>query len=80
MIEERLNLGSYTSRTFVSIEGYSELLLQHRRQGGDPAFLEKEDKKSGRPPVIGLFKSVVAVLWTVATRSKYYYMIIACSP
>ena len=26
-------------------------------------FLEKEDKKSGRPPVIGLFKSVVAVLW-----------------
>jgi hypothetical protein len=73
MIEERLNLGSYTSRTFVSIEGYSELLLQHRRQGGDPAFLEKEDKKSGRPPV-------VAMLWTVATRSKYYYMIIACSP
>ena len=26
-------------------------------------FLEKEDKKSGRPPVIGLFKSVVALLW-----------------
>jgi DDE superfamily endonuclease len=26
-------------------------------------FLKKKDKKAGRPPVIGLFKSVVALLW-----------------
>jgi hypothetical protein len=26
-------------------------------------FLKKKDNKAGRPPVIGLFKSVVALLW-----------------